>query len=170
MVTDDPAAFAAAAGSGGRLLGIDPGAKSIGLALSDADRILASPEETLKRGRFREDAARLATLCARADVGGVVVGLPRNMDGSEGPRAQSARDWAANLAARLGLPVLMWDERLSTAAVERAMIAADMSRKRRAARIDGAAAAWILQGALDALPSRDSAVSARPASPRRQGG
>ena len=154
MVTDDAGAFAGALPTGGRLLCIDLGTKTIGIALSDPGRVIASPVETLRRGRFRDDSARLEALCAREDVGGIVVGLPRHTDGGEGSRAQSSRAWAANLAARLGLPVLMWDERFSTAAVERAMIAADMSRRRRAARVDSAAAAYILQGAIDALARR----------------
>ncbi len=162
-MVDDAAAFAAALTPGARLLGVDLGTRTLGLALSDPGRVIASPEQTLTRGRFRDNAARLADLCAREQVGGVVVGLPRNMNGSEGPRARSARAWAGNLAARLNLPVLMWDERLSTVAVERAMIAADMTRARRAARLDRTAAAWILQGALTAL-------SAAPAAPPRQAG
>ena len=156
-VTDDAAAFAGMAGAGTRLLGVDLGTKTIGLALSDPGRAVASPRETLRRGRFRGDSARIAALCAREGVGGLVVGLPRHMDGGEGARAESARAWAANLAARLSLPALMWDERLSTAAVERAMIASGMSRRRRAARVDRAAAAYILQGALDALRSAGAA-------------
>ena len=151
MVTDDAAAFARALGPGARLIGVDLGTKTIGLAVSDPGRVIATPRETMRRTRFRDDSARLAALCAREGVGGVVVGLPRDMNGGEGPRARSSRAWAANLAARLALPALMWDERLSTAAVERAMVAADMSRARRAARRDRAAAAWILQGAIDAL-------------------
>lgn len=151
MVTDDAAAFAGRLAAGARLLGVDLGAKTIGLALSDPGRVVASPEATWRRGRFRDDSARLRGLCADAGVGGFVVGLPRHLDGGEGPQAQSSRAWAANLAAQLGLPALMWDERFSTAAVERAMIEADLSRARRAARIDRAAAAYILQGALDAL-------------------
>ena len=164
-VCEDAAEFAARVPQGKRVLGVDPGERTLGLALSDPGRAVASPRETLRRGRFRDDGARLADLCAEEGVGGVVVGLPRNMDASEGPRARAARDWAANAAARLGLPALLWDERLSTAAVERAMIAADMSRARRAARIDRAAAAWILQGALDAM-----GVSAARGAPRRPAG
>ncbi len=156
-VTDDAAMFAGMAGAGTRLLGVDLGTKTIGLALSDPGRAVAGPRETLRRGRFRGDSARIAALCAREGVGGLVVGLPRHMDGGEGARAESARAWAANLAERLSLPALMWDERLSTAAVERAMIASGMSRRRRAARVDRAAAAYILQGALDALRSAGAA-------------
>ena len=169
-VTDDAAMFAGMMGAGARLLGVDLGAKTIGLALSDPGRVVASPRETLRRGRLRVDSARIAALCAREGVGGLVVGLPRHMDGGEGARAESARAWTANLAARLSLPALMWDERLSTAAVERAMIAAGMSRRRRAARVDRAAAAYILQGALDALRSAGGRVNAPPAAPRRRGG
>ena len=134
-----------------RLLGVDLGDKTIGLALSDSRRIIASPLETLKRTKFRADAERLLALAKRHDVGALVVGLPRNMDGSEGPRAQSTRAFARNLAKLTELPIALWDERLSTAAVERQLIAADASRSRRAAIIDQHAAAYILQGALDRL-------------------
>ena len=168
MVTDDAAAFAPLLVAGARVLGVDLGTKTIGLALSDPGRAIASPEATWRRGRFRDDSARLRTLCVDAGVGGVVVGLPRHLDGGEGARAQSSRAWAANLAERLALPALMWDERFSTAAVERAMIEANLSRKRRAARLDRAAAAYILQGALDAL-RRFRPVSAERGEPRRRG-
>jgi putative Holliday junction resolvase len=139
---------------GQRLLGLDLGAKTIGLAISDSALKVASPLETLRRGKFTQDAQALACLCAERQVGGLVLGLPVNMDGSEGPRCQSVRQFAANLAevAGLTLPIAFWDERLSTAAVERLLIEeADMSRKRRAAVVDKMAAAYILQGALDAL-------------------
>jgi putative Holliday junction resolvase len=134
-----------------RLLGVDLGDKTIGLALSDTRRTIASPLETLKRTKFRADAERLLALAKRHDVGALVVGLPRNMDGSEGPRAQSTRAFVKNLAPLTTLAIAFWDERLSTAAVTRTLIAADASRKRRAALVDKMAAAYILQGALDRL-------------------
>ncbi len=140
--------------AGQRLLGLDLGAKTIGLAISDSAYRVASPLETLRRSKFTQDAEALARLCAERKVGGLIVGLPMNMDGSEGPRCDSTRQFVANLfeIAGLDLPVAFWDERLSSAAVERFLIEqADMSRKRRAKVIDKMAAAYILQGALDAL-------------------
>jgi len=136
---------------GARLLGLDLGEKTIGLALSDTRLTVATPLEILKRGKFSADAAKLEELIGKHGVGGLVVGLPLNMDGSEGPAAQSARAFARNFVSRSALPIVLWDERLSTAAVTRDMIAADASRKRRAASIDKIAAAYILQGALDRL-------------------
>ena len=136
---------------GARLLGLDLGEKTIGLALSDTRLTVATPLEILKRGKFSDDAAKLEELIGKHGVGGLVVGLPLNMDGSEGPAAQSARAFARNFVSRSALPIVLWDERLSTAAVTRDMIAADASRKRRAASIDKIAAAYILQGALDRL-------------------
>lgn len=136
---------------GQRLLGLDLGEKTIGLALTDTLLTVATPYETLKRGKFSADAARLEALAAKEGAGGFVIGLPLNMDGSDGPSAQSARAFARNFAARSALPIMLWDERLSTAAVQRDMVAADTSRKRRAAAVDKIAAAYILQGALDAL-------------------
>lgn len=136
---------------GARLLGLDLGEKTIGLALSDTRLTVATPLETLKRGKFSADAAKLEELIGKHGVGGLIVGMPLNMDGSEGPAAQSARAFARNFAARSALPILLWDERLSTAAVTRDMIAADASRKRRAAAVDKIAAAYILQGVLDRL-------------------
>jgi putative Holliday junction resolvase len=136
---------------GARLLGLDLGEKTIGLALSDTRLTVATPLETLKRGKFSADAAKLEELIGKHGVGGLVVGLPFNMDGTDGPSAQSARAFARNLAARSPLPIVLWDERLSTAAVTRDMIAANASRKRRAAAVDKIAAAYILQGALDRL-------------------
>jgi len=136
---------------GQRLLGLDLGEKTIGLALSDTLLTVATPYETLRRGKFSADAAKLETIAAKEGVGGLVVGLPLNMDGSDGPSAQSARAFARNFALRSTLPIVLWDERLSTAAVQRDMIAADASRKRRAASVDRVAAAYILQGALEAL-------------------
>ncbi|MFP6689844.1 MAG: putative pre-16S rRNA nuclease [Alphaproteobacteria bacterium MarineAlpha10_Bin2] len=144
-------ALAAGLPASSRLIGLDPGSKTVGVALSDPSRMVASPTEHLKRGKFRDLAARLEALVKTEEVGGLVVGLPLNMDGSEGPSAQSARQFAENLAARLEIPVALWDERLSTAAVERTLIDADLSRRRRAEVVDKLAAAYILQGALDYL-------------------
>ncbi|HML92116.1 Holliday junction resolvase RuvX [Methyloceanibacter sp.] len=134
-----------------RLLGFDLGTKTIGLALSDVTRAIATPYETLRRTKFTADAKAIAEVVAKEGVGGLVIGLPLNLDGSEGPRAQSTRAFARNLAAHVDLPMTFWDERLSTAAVARHLIEADASRKRRAEVIDRMAAAYILQGALDRL-------------------
>ena len=137
---------------GSRLLGIDQGEKTLGLAISDSRLRLASPLETIRRKKFTADAEALRAICEARQVGGLVFGLPVNMDGSEGPRCQSVRQFARNLSARIDIPIAFWDERLSTAAVERVLIdEADLSRKRRADVVDKAAAAWILQGALDAM-------------------
>ena len=135
----------------GALIGLDLGTKTIGVATSDPDRRLATGVETIRRTNFSADAARLITLADERKAAGFVLGLPINMNGSEGPRAQSARAFARNLAKRCGLPIGLWDERLSTAAVERELLAADASRGKRAAVIDQHAAAYILQGALDRL-------------------
>ena len=143
-------AFRAALPGGGRLLGLDLGTKTIGTALCDAEWTFASPAKTIRRSKFSADKAALAALIAAQHARGIVLGLPLNLDGSESPRSQSARAFARNIG-ELGLPVLLWDERFSTAAVERAMIAADLSRAKRAERIDAHAAAHILQGAIDAL-------------------
>lgn len=139
---------------GERLLGLDPGSKTIGLAISDSALKVASPLETIKRGKFTQDAELLAAVCRDYKVGGLVIGLPVNMDGSEGPRCQSVRALARNLKEKAGFaqPMAFWDERLSTAAVERFLVGeADMTRKRRAEVVDKMAAAYILQGALDAI-------------------
>lgn len=135
----------------GALIGLDLGDKTIGVATSDPDRRLATGVETIARKTFTADAARLLKLAAERSAVGFVLGLPINMDGSEGPRAQSARAFARNLAQCTDLPIGLWDERLSTAAVERELIAADASRRKRKAVIDQHAAAFILQGALDRL-------------------
>ncbi len=135
----------------GSLLGLDLGSKTIGVASSDPDRKLAAGVETIARTNFTADARRLLALAAERAAVGFVLGLPVNMDGSEGPRAQSTRAFARNLAKQTELPIALWDERLSTAAVERDLIAADVSRAKRAAVIDQHAAAFILQGALDRL-------------------
>lgn len=138
---------------GERLMGVDLGSKTIGLALSDISLTVATPLETIKRTKFGADAARLLALAAEHGVGGLVVGLPVNMDGSEGPAAQSARAFARNLEKLSPLPLAFWDERLSTAAVTRTLIEADASRARRAEVVDKMAAAYILQGALERLRS-----------------
>ena len=134
-----------------RLLGLDVGSKTIGLALSDVSRSIATPLETLKRGKFGEDARWLWALMREHDVAALVIGLPINMDGSEGPRCQSVRQFAKNLLAMADIDICFWDERLSTVAAERAMLEADMSRKKRAENVDKVAAAYILQGLLDNL-------------------
>ena len=135
---------------GARLIGLDPGARTLGLALSDVTLLLASPYGTLPRGKLGPTAAELARIARKEGAGGLVVGLPLSMDGSFGPAAQAAKDFGRDLAAAAGLDVAFWDERLSSAAVNRAMIEADLSRAKRAARVDAAAAAWMLQAALDA--------------------
>jgi len=137
--------------SRGALIGLDLGTKTIGVAASDPDRRLATAVETIARKSFSSDAGRLLALARERRATGFVLGLPVNMDGSEGPRAQSTRSFARNLARLTDLPIALWDERLSTAAVERQLIAADVSRAKRAAVIDAHAAAYILQGALDRL-------------------
>lgn len=134
-----------------RLFGLDVGEKTIGIAVSDPELKVATPVETIRRGKFSADAERLRRLMKERNVGGIVLGLPVNMDGSEGRRCQSVRQFAANLLARFDIPIVLWDERLSTAAVTRTLLDADLSRKRRAEVVDKMAAAYILQGALDAL-------------------
>ena len=134
-----------------RLLGLDVGTKTIGMALSDVSRSIATPYETIRCTKFTEDAKLIGTAIDANGVGAIVIGLPINLDGSEGPRAQSTRAFARNLAKHVDLPLVFWDERLSTAAVERHLIESDASRKRRAEVIDRMAAAYILQGALDRL-------------------
>src|SRR5688500_9174550 len=136
---------------GSRLAGLDLGTKTSGIALSDPGLRIATPFHTIRRTKFGKDAAELLALCAREKVGGLVLGLPINMNNTEGPRAQGTRAFLRNLAPLTDLPVVLWDERLSTAAAERAMIEADLSRKKRAQKIDAAAASFILQGALDRL-------------------
>ena len=137
---------------GKRLLGLDLGTKTIGLAISDSLFRVATPLETIRRMKFTRDAEALLRIVADRDVGGLILGLPRNMDGSEGPRAQSTRQFAANLLGKIDIPVAFWDERLSTMAVERMLVdEADLSRKRRREVVDKLAAVYILQGALDSL-------------------
>ena len=131
-------------------MGLDVGTKTIGLALSDTRRVIATPLETIRRRRFREDMARLSALIDAHGVAGLVIGLPLTLAGTDGPRTQSIRQFARNLVLR-DLPIVLWDERLSTAAVTREMIAADLTRKRRGAIVDRVAAAYFLQGCLDFL-------------------
>ena len=147
----DPLAYAAALPANARLFGLDLGTKTIGLALSDVDWRIGTALTTLKRKKFSVDAAEIVRLCGEHGIGGLVVGLPLNMDGTEGPRAQSTRAFVRNLAPLLPLPVAYCDERLSTVAAERPMLDADMSRAKRAEKIDAAAAGFILQGALDGM-------------------
>ncbi|HEY5300727.1 MAG TPA: Holliday junction resolvase RuvX [Acetobacteraceae bacterium] len=146
---------------GQRLIGIDPGARRIGLALSDVMLTLATPHSTLRRGKLKDNAAVIAALAAKEGAGGLVVGWPLSMNGTEGPAAQAARDWAGALSEATGLPGALWDERLSSAAVNRFLIGeADLSRARRADAMDKMAAAWTLQAALDA--SRGAAILPTP--------
>jgi putative Holliday junction resolvase len=147
----DAGAFARALGPGSRLFGLDVGTKTLGLALSDVTRTIASGLTTLARTKFTADARTLLDLAREHAIGGFVIGLPVNLDGSDGPRAQATRAFARNLAKLTPLPILLWDERLSTAAAERALLEADMSRRRRAQVIDKVAATLILQSALDRL-------------------
>jgi len=134
-----------------RLLGLDVGTKTIGMALSDVTRTVATPFDTIRRTKFTADAKTIREVVEKNQVGALVIGFPLNLDGSEGPRAQSTRAFARNLAAHVAVPMVFWDERLSTVAVERHLIEADASRKRRAEVVDRMAAAYILQGALDRL-------------------
>ncbi len=150
MIAATTADFAAALPDGGRLAGLDAGTKTIGLATCDAGWSFASPHSTIARGKFGTDLATLKLFIAAERIRGLVLGLPLSMDGSDSPRTQSVRALARNLGV-LGLPLLLWDERWSTQAVERAMIAEDLSRARRAERVDRLAASYILQGAIDAL-------------------
>ncbi len=136
--------------SGNRVLGIDLGSKNIGLAISDTEFHIASPFKTLQRKKLSENAQEISVIIKEQNIGGLVIGFPINMNGTVGPRAQSTRDWSLDLAKYIDLPILLWDERMSTLAVERAMLTADLSRKKRSRKIDQAAAAYILQGALDA--------------------
>lgn len=151
VITEDAIEFAAALPPSGGLLGLDLGTKTIGVATSDPDRRIASPVKTLKRGKFTVGLADLRELINERQTAGLVMGLPINMDGTSGPRAQSSRTFGRNLSRELDLPVFLWDERLSTAAVERELISIDTSRRRRAEVIDAMAANFILQGALDRL-------------------
>ena len=145
--------FANALAPRARLLGLDVGSKTIGLAIADSEFTIASPLETIRRSKFTADAIALERVVREREIGGLIVGLPVNMDGSEGPRCQSVRQFARNLLERIDLPLAFWDERLSTMAVTRTLIEADMSRKRRGEVVDKMAASFILQGALDYLRS-----------------
>jgi len=153
MIGTDTAAFAAILPQGGRLAGLDVGTKTIGIAICDAMWTIASPAETIRRVKFSVDRALLRELIAKQQVKGLVIGLPLNLDGSDSPRTQSVRAFARNLTD-LDLPILLWDERWSTQAVTRTLLAADASRARRAELVDKMAAAYILQGAIDALASQ----------------
>ena len=150
LTTANVAEFREALPGGGALMALDIGTRTIGTAFCDARWSFASAGKTLPRGKFSADRAKLEALVAERGVKGIVIGLPLNMDGSEGPRAQSSRAYARNLSV-VGLPILLWDERWSTTSAERGLIDQDMSRAKRATRIDSAAAAVILQGAVDAL-------------------
>lgn len=151
MIIEAPEDFAAALPAIAALAGLDLGTKTIGVAVSDSQQMIASPLETIRRTKFQADAARLLEIISHRNLQGIVLGLPRNMDGSEGPRAQSTRAFARNLERLTPLPITFWDERLSTVAAERALLEADTSRKRRAQVIDHVAAGVILQGLLDRL-------------------
>jgi len=151
MIREDLAAFHATLPPVGGIAGLDLGTKTIGVAVSDGLRQVASPLTVIKRQKFTLDAQALLKILTERGLAGIVLGLPRNMDGSEGPRAQSTRAFARNLSALTDLPIGFWDERLSTVAAERALLEADTSRRRRAEVIDQVAAGYILQGALDRL-------------------
>jgi len=151
MAVYDPFEAFASACPSGVLLGLDFGEKTIGVAVSDGLRTVATPRETIKRKKFGLDADQLDRIIAQTSATGLVIGLPLNMDGTEGPRCQKSRAFARNLSRRIDLPIGFWDERLSTVAAERAMLEADMSRARRAEAIDHVAAGYILQGALDRM-------------------
>jgi len=153
-ITEDLNDFAGDLPSHGRLIGLDLGTKTIGLALSDQTRMIASPLETIRRKKFTQDVARLDQLVIGHEICGLVLGLPRNLNNTEGPRAQSTRAFARNTSGRIEIPILLWDERLTTAEAERALIAADASRAKRADIIDQVAASIILQNVLDALSKR----------------
>jgi putative Holliday junction resolvase len=150
MINADARAFRDALPRGGRLAGLDVGTKTIGVAFCDAGWTIASAAETIRRTKFATDLAALKAIVVRQEIAGLVIGLPLNMDGSDSPRTQSVRAFARNLSG-LGLPILLWDERWSTDAVTRTLLTADTSRARRAELVDKMAAAYILQGAIDAL-------------------
>jgi putative Holliday junction resolvase len=151
MITDDITEFVAALPAMRPLIGLDLGTKTIGIAVSDTFRSVASPIETIKRTKFTVDAQAVIAHITKRDIGGLVLGLPRNMDGTEGPRAQATRAFARNFDRLHSLPITFWDERLSTVAAEKALLEADTTRKRRSEVIDHVAASYILQGVLDRL-------------------
>lgn len=151
MICEDITAFAATLPPFRAILGLDLGDKTVGVAVSDLSRSVATPIEVIRRVKFTLDAARLMEIVADREAAGLILGLPLNMDGSEGPRVQSTRAFARNLARMTDLPITFWDERLSTVAAERALLEADTSRKRRREVIDQVAAGYILQGALDRM-------------------
>lgn len=158
MICEAPVDFAATLPVMGAVAGLDLGTVTIGVAVSDRMRGVATPVLTIKRKKFGVDAQALLALLTTREVCGIVLGLPRNMDGSEGPRAQATRGFARNLSRLTALPITFWDERLSTVAAERAMLEADMSRKRRAELVDHVAAGFILQGLLDRLAHMKAAI------------
>jgi putative Holliday junction resolvase len=151
MILRNPADIKPLIQRGQSLLGLDLGSKTIGLAKSDLSFTIASPLETIRRSKFTKDALELKAIIDRENIGGLVLGLPMNMDGTEGPRCQSTRQFATNLLEKFDIPITYWDERMSTQAVTRTLLEADATRKRRAEVVDKMAAAYILQGALDAL-------------------
>ncbi len=152
MICETLSEFRERVPAGSRLIGLDVGSKTIGMAVSDSARAVATSIDTIRRTKFSKDVITLKEVLAERDTGGIVIGLPVSMDGTEGPACQSVRQFAANLAGEIDLPITFWDERLSTSAVERFLVdEADMSRKRRGEVVDKMAAAYILQGALDAL-------------------
>lgn len=155
VVTDNALDYGDALPDGGALLGLDLGTKTIGVATCDAGWRFATAGKTIPRSKFTKDCGKLREIVTERSIKGIVLGLPRNMDGSEGPRAQASRAYAKNLAQALDLPVLLWDERWSTSSAESAMIGQDMSRAKRAEKIDSHAAAVILQGAIDTLVGGD---------------
>jgi len=157
MIFEETGDFAAALPGAGALMGLDLGDKTIGVAVSDGLRSVATPLETVRRKKFSVDAEQLLKIIENRTLTGIVLGLPRNMDGSEGPRCQSTRAFARNLGRLTDLPITFWDERLSTVAAERALLEADTTRKRRAEVIDHVAASYILQGLLDRLRHMDPA-------------
>ncbi|HEX7822688.1 MAG TPA: Holliday junction resolvase RuvX [Sphingobium sp.] len=150
MITTDKEAFRAVLPQGGRLVGLDVGTKTIGIAICDAEWMIATGSETIGRTKFAKDKVKLQAILTAQSIRGIVIGLPLNMDGTDSPRTQSSRAFARNIAD-IGLPILLWDERWSTQAVTRAMIDADTSRARRAVLVDKLAASYILQGAIDGL-------------------
>lgn len=151
MLIDSPAEFAKALPKDTRLLGLDVGDTTIGLALSDVMRTIASPFETIERTKFTKDMEKLSGIIEKQKIGGLIIGYPVNMDGSLGPRTQSTRTFVSNMSKTVKLPMLLWDERMSTMAVERTMLEADLSRERRAQLVDKLAASYMLQGFLDSI-------------------